>query len=736
MASHLTNVALGRAATLFRPDTAHYRMDTQTGMTTDGLSLPSSISRADRGRLFLSQQVRWLKGGKAVPSSDSGNLFSVGHTERHVSLVRAALPLGGSRDHPAWSGRSGSSRFEQELHSYETRRHLRRLCSSRSEVELNTDETQLGNNSVTYSDGLNHDFFADESEAQIDRSRVSAEAISFAQTDVEGTLIGGTLSADSSHQKSRDVAQKPPTLTAESIFEAVGAEKTKVPKKKTAEKVSFRSDCEESEHSSNSQAQEPAKTQQNFRSPPVSGASQPLPAASASPVSSGSVAGSIKSSAESLRQGFAPAEPVAGFPGRPKHAVSARNAMSRAHVMPPPSTQPSATPRVPSGVSPVGKADAAQATGGSPPPASGNSPVPAGGKGDVSDDQWKNAFPAYLQSRDGHKKRKGQRGGGEKADKMTLSGEPCPDGSSNGTTRESGAGGGEMDRMLEAAKAAINAALEEGPKGAGPASKLPPVENCKDSAAPARAPSSGRGSMSRSAPDSVMEDPLWAAIRAEARLEADREPLLSSFLYASILAHSCFERSLGFVLANRLKNPTLLATQLLDVFDSVLMQETIRFAIRADVQAVKDRDPSCQSYSSALLYYKGYHAIQSYRIAHALWNRGQKVLALALQSRISEVFAVDIHPAARIGWGILMDHGTGVVIGETAVVGNRVSMLQGVTLGGTGKEAGDRHPKVEEGVLIGAGATILGNITIGKGAMVAAGSLVLKTVDPHRLGRE
>ena len=128
---------------------------------------------------------------------------------------------------------------------------------------------------------------------------------------------------------------------------------------------------------------------------------------------------------------------------------------------------------------------------------------------------------------------------------------------------------------------------------------------------------------------------------------------------------------------------------------------------------------------------QGYHAVQGYRIAHALWRRGQTLLACALQSRISEVFAVDIHPAARIGRGILLDHGTGVVIGETAVVGDRVSILQGVTLGGTGKETGDRHPKIGEGVLIGAHATILGNIVVGEGAMIAAGSLVLKPVAAH-----
>ncbi|XP_058090664.1 serine acetyltransferase 2-like [Magnolia sinica] len=229
-------------------------------------------------------------------------------------------------------------------------------------------------------------------------------------------------------------------------------------------------------------------------------------------------------------------------------------------------------------------------------------------------------------------------------------------------------------------------------------------------------------------------DPIWDAMRTEAKSEAEKEPLLSSFLYASILSHDCMEKALGFVLANQLQNPTLLATQLMDIFDDIMMHDKgIQRSIRHDVQAFKDRDPSCMSYTWALLYLKGYHSLQSYRIAHVLWNKGRKVLALALQSRISEVFAVDIHPAAKIGEGILLDHGTGVVIGETAIVGNRVSLMQGVTLGGTGKEIGDRHPKIGQGALIGASATILGNITIGEGAMVAAGSLVLKSIPPHSM---
>ncbi|XP_020273455.1 probable serine acetyltransferase 2 isoform X3 [Asparagus officinalis] len=209
-------------------------------------------------------------------------------------------------------------------------------------------------------------------------------------------------------------------------------------------------------------------------------------------------------------------------------------------------------------------------------------------------------------------------------------------------------------------------------------------------------------------------DPIWEAMKAEAKSEAENEPILSSFLYASILSHDCLERALSFVLANRLQDPTLLATQLMDIFDNVIMNDKgIKRSVRLDLQ--------------------GYHSLQSYRVAHALWNRGRRVLALALQSRISEVFSVDIHPAAKIGEGILLDHATGLVIGETAIVGNRVSLMQGVTLGGSGKQVGDRHPKIGQGALIGAGAIILGNITVGEGAMIAAGSLVLKHVPPHSM---
>ena len=231
-------------------------------------------------------------------------------------------------------------------------------------------------------------------------------------------------------------------------------------------------------------------------------------------------------------------------------------------------------------------------------------------------------------------------------------------------------------------------------------------------------------------------DPVWDIITLLAKKDAAAEPLLSSYMYMSVLSHDTLEQALSFVLANRLADSTLLPTQLMEIFNSVLFAADVdgvfvRDAIRKDIKAIYQRDPACFSYVHALLYLKGFHALQAHRIQHALWKRGQRLLALTMQARISTVFAMDLHPAARLGKGILIDHGTGVVIGETAVVGDNVSILQGVTLGGTGKDVGDRHPKIGKGVLIGAHSTILGNITVGKGAMIAAGSLVLKPVAPH-----
>ena len=229
----------------------------------------------------------------------------------------------------------------------------------------------------------------------------------------------------------------------------------------------------------------------------------------------------------------------------------------------------------------------------------------------------------------------------------------------------------------------------------------------------------------------MSREDFWNEIRKEAEVEAAKEPMLSSFYFTSILSHDCLEKSLSFALANRLCTKTLLSTQLIEIFNEVLLakdSEQLRNNIRRDLVAVLSRDPACNSYVQALLLFKGFHAIQAHRIQHYLWKKGQKTYASMLQSRISEALGVDVHPAAKFGGGILMDHATGCVVGETATIGDDVSILHGVTLGGTGKEVGDRHPKIQDNVLIGARSTILGNITVGSGAMIAAGSLVLKPV--------
>ena len=227
-------------------------------------------------------------------------------------------------------------------------------------------------------------------------------------------------------------------------------------------------------------------------------------------------------------------------------------------------------------------------------------------------------------------------------------------------------------------------------------------------------------------------DPMWEAICAEIEEEAKREPMLASFLYATVLNHKSIEDALSFQLAGKLEGHTLPATTLRDLIDEALQNEPgIGKAIRADLEAVLERDPACHGLAVPLLYFKGFQALQTYRVAHYYWQKGRIQLALFLQSRGSEVFAVDIHPAARIGHGILIDHATGVVIGETAVIANNVSMLHEVTLGGTGKHSGDRHPKVRTGVLISAGAKLFGNIEIGEGAKVGGGAVVLTDVMPH-----
>lgn len=227
-------------------------------------------------------------------------------------------------------------------------------------------------------------------------------------------------------------------------------------------------------------------------------------------------------------------------------------------------------------------------------------------------------------------------------------------------------------------------------------------------------------------------DPVWVQVRGEAEDAILREPALAGFLSATILANPSLERALATRLAQLLESADLGAMYIRGLFDEAIAGDPdISGAVRADIVATRDRDPACTRLIEPLLYFKGFQAIQTHRIAHWLWTHGRNDLALFLQSRASKVFGVDINPAARIGRGIFIDHATGVVIGETAVVEDDVSMLHGVTLGGTGKVQGDRHPKVRHGVLIGAGAKILGNIEVGCCARVAAGSVVLQSVPPE-----
>ncbi|CAI0378850.1 unnamed protein product [Linum tenue] len=226
----------------------------------------------------------------------------------------------------------------------------------------------------------------------------------------------------------------------------------------------------------------------------------------------------------------------------------------------------------------------------------------------------------------------------------------------------------------------------------------------------------------------AVED-LWAKMREEASLDAEQEPILSGYYYTSILSQTSLEGALANHLAVKLCNSSLPIGTLFDIFAGVLGENpgAVR-AVKADLRAVKERDPACISYVHCFLGFKGFLAIQAHRVAHELWRRQRKALALLIQNRVSEVFGVDIHPGARIGEGVLLDHATGVVIGETAEVGNDVSILHGVTLGGTGKIGGDRHPKIGDGVLIGAGTCVLGNIRVGAGAKIGACSVVLKEV--------
>lgn len=228
------------------------------------------------------------------------------------------------------------------------------------------------------------------------------------------------------------------------------------------------------------------------------------------------------------------------------------------------------------------------------------------------------------------------------------------------------------------------------------------------------------------------QDFIWQTIRKESKIQADGEPILASFFHATILNHGSLECSLSYHLANKLESAEASALLIREVVHQALRDDkSIGMAVRADLAAIKQRDSACTSMATPFLFYKGFHALQAFRIANWLWRQGRIAMALFFQNRISVVLGVDIHPAATVGQGIMLDHATGIVVGETAVIENDVSIMQAVTLGGTGKVTGDRHPKVRAGVLISAGAKIIGNIEIGEGAKVGAGSVVLKDVPAH-----
>ncbi len=227
-------------------------------------------------------------------------------------------------------------------------------------------------------------------------------------------------------------------------------------------------------------------------------------------------------------------------------------------------------------------------------------------------------------------------------------------------------------------------------------------------------------------------DPIWSEIRREAASAMAAEPALGSFIFATLLSHDRLDDAICHRLAQRLDHSDVDAVLINQTFQSILTDHPDLGSIfRADLAAVFDRDPACSRYIEPLLYFKGFHALATHRFAHALWREGRRDFALFLQSQSSRTFAVDIHPAALFGQGIMIDHATGIVVGETAQVGNNCSFLHGVTLGGSGKETGDRHPKIGESVLLGAGAKVLGNITVGDGSRIAAGSVVLAPVPPH-----
>src|SRR5499433_4457063 len=227
-------------------------------------------------------------------------------------------------------------------------------------------------------------------------------------------------------------------------------------------------------------------------------------------------------------------------------------------------------------------------------------------------------------------------------------------------------------------------------------------------------------------------DPVWARIRGEAEEVVRREAELATFIYSTVLHHDTLEAAVVHRVTERLDHPEVSAELIRQAYSDALEGDpSIGEAFRADIVATFDRDPATNRFLEPVLYFKGFHAIQTHRLAHWLWHKGRRDFAYYLQSRSSAVFQTDINPAVPIGRGIFLDHATGLVVGETAVIEDDVSILQDVTLGGTGKESGDRHPKIRRGVMLGAGAKIIGNIEVGAGAKVAACSVVLRNVPPH-----
>ncbi|GGX47845.1 serine O-acetyltransferase [Tateyamaria omphalii] len=226
-------------------------------------------------------------------------------------------------------------------------------------------------------------------------------------------------------------------------------------------------------------------------------------------------------------------------------------------------------------------------------------------------------------------------------------------------------------------------------------------------------------------------DPVWDQITEEARQAVTDEPLIGGFVHACILHHKSVEKALSYRIAAKLASNEMSMVVVREIVEEAYQKsQALVEAARADLVAVYERDPACHRLLQPILYFKGYQAMQAYRVGHFLWQEGHTDLAYFFQMRVSEIFGVDIHPAAHIGKGIMIDHAHSIVIGETAVVGDNVSMLHSVTLGGTGKEEEDRHPKIGNGVLIGAGAKVLGNIHVGNCSRIAAGSVVLEEVPP------